>query len=747
MNISQNSSGLFSGSVDLCGSDPVRSSTGKRRTLSLSAASQFPDLTRLLPGRRSFRLRLRGAGPHCGANACDAARNVVSGNGHSGASIGNSNGFSTRNTAQGNYIGANANGNAALGNGPWVMKISNASNNTIGGTDADDGAVDGLVTVRDVVSGNVSDGAGSRYGANGCDCGEFLMMRTADWSRMSLAIWRSLVPMYLAQAYRCGIGTVLLVFDERGMRCPVLTPGCFEAIAAANADASRDACPAGSEADKITFAPALDGQTINLTTVGDGTFGPSALAVTTQIAIEGPGGGDGVAVARNGSASNMRLFCVDQGGDLTLRDLTLKDGVAQGGNGGTGFFGDGGAFGLGGGLFNRRTLHLDASMLTGNQAVGGFGGSNGGYCNGDSGSPNGGSGNAANDDGYGSGGFGGFGSGSFGGGRGVALGHQAQPLEELCPGSPAEVAVAGEVGRKALVTEPSRVRRAREALQEGQGDGRVDVAEEAGSARPRGLEFRAERGLDKLCPPLLAGHGVERVVIERPAGPLVERLLEAGFVVQAVRPYQLKAARRRFRPSGGLSDAFDAFVLARLTRADGHRFEPLLAEPLANRLLVDEASLPGAAALVLIDTPGHVDGANRMFFLRPVNPDVRPLQRTSRLAHPLRCGTAAGKISLRVLIGRRCCARLPVAALGDSHRRRALVSHGLLRGQALAALPRSGVSLHAPESGMTCLFGSNHSSYYEASANNWNVAPRARGSPCLRAAVWKQSKSFRRRRK
>jgi transposase len=83
-----------------------------------------------------------------------------------------------------------------------------------------------------------------------------------------------------------------------------------------------------------------------------------------------------------------------------------------------------------------------------------------------------------------------------------------------------------------------------------------------------------ERGLASLCA-LLVELGVERVAIERPDGLLVERLLEAGLAVLPIHPNQLKAARPRFRASGGKSDAFDAFVLAELARTDHHRFRAL----------------------------------------------------------------------------------------------------------------------------------------------------------------------------
>ncbi len=84
-----------------------------------------------------------------------------------------------------------------------------------------------------------------------------------------------------------------------------------------------------------------------------------------------------------------------------------------------------------------------------------------------------------------------------------------------------------------------------------------------------------EEGVAFLCA-LLIELGVGRIAIERPDGLLVERLLEAGLVVLAVHPNQLKAARPRFSVSGGKSDGFDAFVLAELARTDHHRFRALV---------------------------------------------------------------------------------------------------------------------------------------------------------------------------
>ena len=84
-----------------------------------------------------------------------------------------------------------------------------------------------------------------------------------------------------------------------------------------------------------------------------------------------------------------------------------------------------------------------------------------------------------------------------------------------------------------------------------------------------------ERDLDGMCE-LLVESEVKRVAIERPDGVVVERLLEAGFMVLPIHPNQLKAARPRFRASGGKSDSFDAFCLAELARTDHRRFRVLV---------------------------------------------------------------------------------------------------------------------------------------------------------------------------
>jgi transposase len=83
-----------------------------------------------------------------------------------------------------------------------------------------------------------------------------------------------------------------------------------------------------------------------------------------------------------------------------------------------------------------------------------------------------------------------------------------------------------------------------------------------------------EDGISALCA-ALACFDVEVVAIERPDGLLVDRLLDAGIAVLALHPNQVKAARDRFRASGGKSDRFDCFVLCELARTDRHRFRLL----------------------------------------------------------------------------------------------------------------------------------------------------------------------------
>ncbi|MGA2750420.1 MAG: choice-of-anchor Q domain-containing protein [Verrucomicrobiota bacterium] len=133
---------------------------------------------------------------------------------------------------------------------------------------------------------------------------------------------------------------------------------------------------------------------VQLSTVGDTTFGPSAFIITNHVSITGPIGSNGVVIARSNGAPAMRLFYVAPGGSLTLNGVTLSNGLSQGGAGGSGFQrggSGGGGGGMGGAVFiYDGRLDLENSTLAGNQALGGDGG--GGAAGGGQGSGGGGGG-------------------------------------------------------------------------------------------------------------------------------------------------------------------------------------------------------------------------------------------------------------------------------------------------------------------------------------------------------------------
>jgi transposase len=81
---------------------------------------------------------------------------------------------------------------------------------------------------------------------------------------------------------------------------------------------------------------------------------------------------------------------------------------------------------------------------------------------------------------------------------------------------------------------------------------------------------------------------VARVGIERPDGPIVQALLEAGLPVAVVPPRQVKNLRSRYR-AAGKDDRFDAYVLADTMRTDGHPYLDLVP---------DTATTKGLRALV-----------------------------------------------------------------------------------------------------------------------------------------------------
>lgn len=74
----------------------------------------------------------------------------------------------------------------------------------------------------------------------------------------------------------------------------------------------------------------------------------------------------------------------------------------------------------------------------------------------------------------------------------------------------------------------------------------------------------------------LGKHGVGEVAIERPDGPIVEALLEAGLTVVVISPNRVKNLRGRYGSAGNKDDRFDAYVLADTLRTDRTRLRPLV---------------------------------------------------------------------------------------------------------------------------------------------------------------------------
>jgi len=155
-------------------------------------------------------------------------------------------------------------------------------------------------------------------------------------------------------------------------------------------------------------------------------YGPDGLpAIDGTITIDG----NGATLSRDASAAKFRFFYVGAdpasantagytspgAGTLTLQDLTLSGGLAQGGNASDA----GGGAGMGGAVFNQGTLTLHSVTATGDVAQGGTGFLNGGDFTGGGGIGTDGSFQSSASNAAG----GGFGPGNFGGpGGGTATG-------------------------------------------------------------------------------------------------------------------------------------------------------------------------------------------------------------------------------------------------------------------------------------------------------------------------------------
>ena len=102
----------------------------------------------------------------------------------------------------------------------------------------------------------------------------------------------------------------------------------------------------------------------------------------------------------------------------------------------------------------------------------------------------------------------------------------------------------------------------------------VAVADQQGVELRRATVPHTKAGLSQLLG-MLDRAGAREIGIERGDGPMVDALLEAGFVVFVIAPNQVRNLRRRYGAAGNKDDHFDAYVLADTVRTDRHRLTPL----------------------------------------------------------------------------------------------------------------------------------------------------------------------------
>jgi len=105
-------------------------------------------------------------------------------------------------------------------------------------------------------------------------------------------------------------------------------------------------------------------------------------------------------------------------------------------------------------------------------------------------------------------------------------------------------------------------------------DQAVCIVDADGEAVQRFMTSHDRAGLKDMVRRLLRA-GVDEVGIERPDGPIVDALLQAGLTVLVIPPAQVKNLRSRYGSAGNKDDRFDAYVLADVVRTDRRRLRPL----------------------------------------------------------------------------------------------------------------------------------------------------------------------------
>ena len=106
-------------------------------------------------------------------------------------------------------------------------------------------------------------------------------------------------------------------------------------------------------------------------------------------------------------------------------------------------------------------------------------------------------------------------------------------------------------------------------------DHAVSVVDARGREISRRTVAHTAAGLRELVG-ILARAGAGEAAIERPDGPVIDALLDAGVTVVVISPNQVKNLRGRYGSAGNKDDRFDAFVLADTLRTDRARLRPLI---------------------------------------------------------------------------------------------------------------------------------------------------------------------------
>jgi transposase len=226
----------------------------------------------------------------------------------------------------------------------------------------------------------------------------------------------------------------------------------------------------------------------------------------------------------------------------------------------------------------------------------------------------------------------------------------------------------------------------------------VCAVDASGTIRHRATIPHSQDGLDRLVGYLgrWAREGELLVGIERPEGRLVDRILEAGHPIVLIPTFAMKDFRRRYAVGGAKSDRADCYVLADVTRTDGHRLrrlDPLSPQTRALRAvvrtrddLVDqrralanqlratlEAYWPGAAAIF-----ADVDSEICLAFLERYPTQASAARLTqARLASFLTKAGYSGRRSADQLLARLCAA--PAGVLGAEAEARADAVRAMVR--------------------------------------------------------------------